>query len=111
MKNQVIRARIDAGLKARASEVLDALGFEMSDAIRLFLEQVARKGKLPFAVREPSVRRVSGKRLWQMKRRSQKHDRAMMDRAQMPAEAMLFVRPHHFEGARLEWPKVSLGDD
>ncbi len=35
----------------------------------------------------------------------------MMAKGDVPAEAMLFVRPHHFEGAQLEWPKVSLSDD
>ena len=40
MKDAVIRARIDAGLKARASEVLASCGLEVSDALRLFLKQV-----------------------------------------------------------------------
>lgn len=57
MKDTVVRARIDAGLKAQAAEVLRVNGLEVSDAIRLFLRQVVRRGGLPFAVRDSEVRR------------------------------------------------------
>jgi DNA-damage-inducible protein J len=111
MKDDIVRARVDAQLKAEASAVLDAIGLEMSDAIRLFLKQVVRRRGMPFPIRRPQVRVASPKHLWSMKRRSQKQDHAMMAKGDAPAEAMLFVRPHHFEGARLEWPSVSLSDD
>lgn len=111
MKDEVVRARIDAQLKAEAATVFRALGLDMSDAIRLFLNQAVRCGGMPFPIRDPQVRVASAKHLWSMKRRSQKQDHVMMARGDAPAEAVLFVRPHHFEGARLEWPKVSLSDD
>lgn len=111
MKDEVVRARVDAQLKAEAAAVFGALGLDMSDAIRLFLQQAVRRGGMPFPIRDPQVRVVSAKHLWGMKRRSQKQDHAVMARGAEPAEAVLFVRPHHFEGARLEWPKVSLSDD
>jgi addiction module RelB/DinJ family antitoxin len=111
MKDEIVRARIDAELKAQAAAVFSAVGLHMSDAIRLFLKQAVRKGGMPFPIRDPHVRVASGKHLWGMKRRSQRQDQDMIARGDVPAEAMLFVRPHHFEGARLEWPKVSLSDD
>jgi len=50
MKDEVIRARIDAGLKARASEVLASCGLEISDALRLFLRQVVAHNGIPFPI-------------------------------------------------------------
>lgn len=68
MKDAVVRARIDAELKAEAVAVLRANDLELSDAIRLFLRQVVRRGGLPFPVRNPGVRSASGERLWEIKR-------------------------------------------
>ncbi len=56
MKDSLVRARIDEDLKEQATDVLKQNGLEMSDAIRLFLIQVVRRGGLPFSVR--SKRRV-----------------------------------------------------
>src|SRR5262245_55557082 len=61
MKTSIVRARIDEVLKARATDVLEQHGLEMSDAIRLFLRQVVRRGGLPFPVRDKSSRVVSEK--------------------------------------------------
>jgi addiction module RelB/DinJ family antitoxin len=60
MKTSLVRARIDEDLKEQATDVLEQNGLEMSDAIRLFLIQVVRKGGLPFSVR--SKRAVPGGR-------------------------------------------------
>lgn len=67
MKTDVVRARIEAGLKAEAEAVLAESGLEMSDAIRLFLRQLVRVGGLPFPVKS-DTRVVSGKQLREMKR-------------------------------------------
>ena len=45
MKDAVVRARIDIELKAQAAAVLKANDLELSDAIRLFLRQVVRRGQ------------------------------------------------------------------
>lgn len=105
MKNAVVRARIDADLKEQAMVVLEANALGMSDAIRIFLQQVVRRGGLPFAVRDPGVRAVPGKQLRAMKRASQARDRALVQRADLPAESMLFLRPERLRGARVEWPE------
>ncbi|HEX6998976.1 MAG TPA: type II toxin-antitoxin system RelB/DinJ family antitoxin [Gammaproteobacteria bacterium] len=111
MKNDVIRARIDSDLKAQAAEVLKANGLGMSDAIRIFLQQVVRCGGLPFAVRNRSIRVASGKRLWAMKRAAQARDRRLVASGKVPPEAMIMLRPERLKGAVIEWPEASLLDD
>ena len=56
MKDAVVRARIDANLKARASEVLASCGLEVSDALRLFLKQVVAHNGIPLAEGAPPHR-------------------------------------------------------
>src|SRR6185312_15998305 len=107
MKDSVIRARIDAGLKAQAAEVLRANGLEVSDAIRLFLRQVVRRGGLPFAVRDPAVRTVSAKRLWAMKRQAQARDRELVAAGAVSPDAVLLLRPQRVQGARIRWPDAT----
>lgn len=51
----VVRARIDKQVKAEASEVLEAMGLSMSDAIRLLLVRVAKDKALPFEVKVPNA--------------------------------------------------------
>lgn len=75
----------------------------MSDAIRIFLQQVVRRGGLPFAVLDPDARAVSGKQLRAMKRASQAGDRALAQKDDVDPEAVLLLRPRRLRGARLEW--------
>lgn len=105
MKNEVVRARIDADLKEQATAVLAANALRTSDAIRIFLQEVVRRGGLPFAVRDGDVRGVSGKRLRAMKRASQARDRMLARRGDVPPEAMLLLRPERLRGARIQWPE------
>ena len=51
----MIRARVDAKLKAQAEGVLEKLGLNASDAIRLFYRQVALQKGLPFDVKLPNA--------------------------------------------------------
>ncbi|MEA3040144.1 MAG: DNA protein [Sphingomonadales bacterium] len=51
---EVVRARIDAGLKKEATAVLSGMGLSLSDAIRMMLVRVAAERALPFEVREPN---------------------------------------------------------
>jgi addiction module RelB/DinJ family antitoxin len=111
MKDSIVRARIDPELKAQAAAVLRANDLEISDAIRLFLRQVVRRGGLPFAVRDPAVRVVSGKHLWAIKRKAQARDHELAARGEVPPAAMLLLRPNRLKGALVEWPDASLIDD
>ncbi|KRA41700.1 type II toxin-antitoxin system RelB/DinJ family antitoxin [Devosia sp. Root635] len=46
--NALIQTRIDADVKDRATEVLNAMGLTVSDAVRILLTRVANEGALPF---------------------------------------------------------------
>lgn len=54
LKTTDVRCRIEADLKARATDVLAACGLSVSDAMRLFLRQVVATKGLPFEIRVPS---------------------------------------------------------
>ena len=47
----IVRARIDAETKARATQALDAMGLSASDAIRLLFLCIAEERRLPIEVR------------------------------------------------------------
>lgn len=49
-----IRVRVNKQLKADASEVLNAMGLNFSDLIRLTLIKLVNDRKLPFAVEVPN---------------------------------------------------------
>ncbi|MBJ7527283.1 MAG: type II toxin-antitoxin system RelB/DinJ family antitoxin [Sphingomonadaceae bacterium] len=51
----VVRARIETGLKREATAVLSAMGLSVSDAIRLMLVRVVSDKALPFDVRVPNA--------------------------------------------------------
>jgi DNA-damage-inducible protein J len=54
-KTHTIRARVDAKLKAQAEAVLEKLGLNASEAIRLFYKQIALRKGLPFDVAIPNA--------------------------------------------------------
>ena len=54
-KSGVIRARIDPALKGRAEAILDHLGINPSDAIRMFYAQIDLRRGLPFPVEIPNA--------------------------------------------------------
>lgn len=45
--NALVQTRIDADVKERASQVLEAMGMTVSDAVRILLTRTAREGVLP----------------------------------------------------------------
>lgn len=107
MKNAVIRARIDAELKANAARVLAACGLEPSDAIRLFLQQVVAHQGIPFEIRS-AERAPSMAELQALKRQSQERDRRIANSVDVSKGQMLLLRPERLRGARVRWPKASL---
>ena len=106
MKDEVVRARINAELKASAVQVLSGCGLELSDAIRVFLQQVVVHQGLPFDVRsaqhEPSVAEL---RQW--KQDSQERDRRIARSADVSEGQMLLLRPERLRGAKVRWPKAT----
>lgn len=110
MKDHVIRARIDAKLKAAACAALARCGLEPSDAIRMFLQQVVIHGGIPFAIQGADPYQVPGADLWAMKRASQVRDRALAASGQLADEDVSLVRSLQLEGAVIRWPAARLDD-
>lgn len=107
MKNAVVRARIDAQLKANAARVLAECGLELSDAVRLFLQQVVARQGIPFEIRS-AEREPSMAELQAMKRQSQERDHRIANSVDVSKGEMLLLRPERLRGAKVRWPKASL---
>ncbi|MFI5455500.1 MAG: type II toxin-antitoxin system RelB/DinJ family antitoxin [Isosphaerales bacterium] len=54
-KTDTIRARVEPKLKAEAEGILNSLGMNPSDAIRMFYKQVVLRKGLPFEVVTPNA--------------------------------------------------------
>lgn len=52
--NEVVRARVSPQLKHNAERVLDELGMSMTEAIRLFLTQIALRQEFPLELKIPN---------------------------------------------------------
>lgn len=50
VKNAMIRARVESGLKDKAEAVFSKLGLNPTDAITIFYSQVALKKTIPFTL-------------------------------------------------------------
>lgn len=53
-KTEAIKVRVEPKLKAQAERILDQLGLDASDAIRVFYKQVVLRKGLPFDVAMPN---------------------------------------------------------
>lgn len=107
MKDAVIRARIDADLKAQASEVLASCGLELSDALRLFLKQVVAQNGIPFSI-QGAAPALSGAELARLKLESQERDRRIAAAEDVSGGEMFLIRPAKARAARIKWPDASL---
>ena len=54
MKDAIVRARVELGLKEEAERVFESLGISTTEAIRIFLTQVKLRRGLPFGVEIPA---------------------------------------------------------
>lgn len=107
MKNAVVRARIDANLKANAARVLAACGLELSDAIRLYLQQVVAHQGIPFEIRSADGE-LSMAELQRLKRQSQQRDHRIANAVDVSKGEMLLLKPDQVRGAKVKWRKASL---
>ena len=57
--NSEIRVRISPDLKNQATAVLSQCGLTISDAVRLFLEQVVKRDGLPFEIKMPNITTIA----------------------------------------------------
>jgi len=53
-KAEIVRARIAPEIKHNAEQVLASLGMSMSDAIRIFVSQVAIRQSFPIELKTPN---------------------------------------------------------
>lgn len=61
-ENSVVRARIDARIKAEAAVVLAAMGLTVSDAFRLMMVRIATEKSLPFEPLIPNAETIAAMR-------------------------------------------------
>ena len=54
-KTATIRARVDADLKAQAEKILEKLGLNADDAVRMLYRQITLHKGLPFDVKIPNA--------------------------------------------------------
>ncbi len=54
-----VRCRINPKVKAQAEEILASIGMSTSDAMRLFLKQVAIRGTFPLELKVPNQKTIS----------------------------------------------------
>jgi DNA-damage-inducible protein J len=55
----MVRARIDTELKEESEEILSSLGLNMTDAIRIYLNQVRIHKGIPFELKIPNEETVA----------------------------------------------------
>lgn len=109
----MVRARIDADLKAQAARILSGCGLELSDAIRLFLQQVVLQEAIPFQIGAlRRIERVPAGELWAMKEATHTRDHAPSHatRKDLSGENRLLVRSELIRGAQVRrWPSGRSG--
>ena len=54
-KTATVRARVDADLKAQAEKILEKLGLNADDAVRMLYRQITLQKGLPFDVKIPNA--------------------------------------------------------
>ncbi len=54
-----VRCRINPEVKVQAEEVLASIGMSISEAMRLFLKQVAVRGEFPLELKVPNQKTMS----------------------------------------------------
>ena len=62
VKTEMIRARVEPGLKREAEELFSTLGLSATEAITLFYRQVTMYRGLPFDVRVPNAETIEAMR-------------------------------------------------
>lgn len=59
INSATVRCRINPEVKIQAEEVLASIGMSTSDAMRLFLKQVAIRGEFPLELKVPNQKTVN----------------------------------------------------
>ncbi len=106
-KDAVVRARIDRNLKLEAAQVLSGCGLEISDALRLFLQQVVVHGGIPFSIEaRDKVHYVSAEWMHSQKSSAQARDHMSAKHQSLSDGSRLLIRPADLRGAKAHWSKA-----
>ncbi|HUD13535.1 MAG TPA: type II toxin-antitoxin system RelB/DinJ family antitoxin [Terracidiphilus sp.] len=65
--NAVVRSRISADVKEKATAVLEEMGLTVSDVMRIVLTRVAKENALPFDLRPNKITRETMRKTAQSK--------------------------------------------
>ena len=74
--NAVVRSRISADVKEKATAVLEEMGLTVSDVMRIVLTRVAKENALPFDLRPNKITRETMRKTAQSKEVHQAKDAA-----------------------------------
>ena len=55
----IVRCRVNPEVKGQAEEVLASIGMSTSDAMRLFLKQIAIRGVFPLELKVPNQKTIN----------------------------------------------------
>lgn len=55
MSTSTIHVRVDDETKAKATQALEAMGLDLSTAVRVYLARISAEQRLPFELRVPNV--------------------------------------------------------
>jgi DNA-damage-inducible protein J len=76
----MLHVRMDIDIKNRATEALEEMGLNVSDAIRVFLTRVAAERAIPFEVKVPNaVTRAAMEEARQMSRAKHENAESLFD--------------------------------
>lgn len=56
MKTQSYGVRLDPELKNAGAEILESIGLNFTDGVRLFLKQMVNRGELPIELKVPNAK-------------------------------------------------------
>nr|MBV6630276.1 type II toxin-antitoxin system RelB/DinJ family antitoxin [Oceanococcus sp. HetDA_MAG_MS8] len=55
MSTSTIHVRVDDETKAKATQALEAMGLDLSTAVRVYLARISAEQRLPFELRVPNL--------------------------------------------------------
>lgn len=59
VNSEIVRLRIDGNLKKEASDIANAMGLTLSDAVRMFLVRFVADKKFPFLPEVPNAETIA----------------------------------------------------
>lgn len=89
MTTSLVQVRIDDELKSQATAIYDALGMDLSTAVRIFLKRSVMMGGIPFSMtlpRQESKAELAAKALLELSAAAQRNGTAEMSLEEINSE-------------------------